>query len=230
MIVESMTHAEVYRELERDRENLRRWMDHAHDRNRRKTLRLVRFPALWWLEYTSPRHITYHIEVVVTRRKYDLFHYTCVITLRKEQRGYTVYLTGATGRINKTVFVQHVFDRYAERTHLDTTGMTKLDVIKRMIDGITGGGTIVEDQTLAGRSVRYNGRDHLFIAIDEGMMLGDMEDGIFIARTFITYDMTTGRQAEEFTYAKSKLNSVEEEMLLARQPIITPTVRMNIKK
>ena len=52
MIVPSMTHAEVYAELDKDRDNVARWFDHQADTYRRKALKTQKFPVTWWLDYT----------------------------------------------------------------------------------------------------------------------------------------------------------------------------------
>ena len=57
MIVPSMTHAEVYAELDKDRENVARWFDHQSDTYRRKALKTQKFPVTWWLDEPLPvRH------------------------------------------------------------------------------------------------------------------------------------------------------------------------------
>jgi hypothetical protein len=211
-----MTHTEVYAELEKDRENVARWFDHRADEYRRRALKIQKFPVTWWLDYTSPRKNRYLISVTCTRRNYDRFHGLTVLALRREERGYSVYLSyiGKYSLIRRTVFVQHVFDRYAdpERGNVQKTG---IDLIKHFVDHQSNG-YILTDQRLAGRSVRYNGRDHQFIAVNDGVILGDVDNGIFIARTFITYEMATGRQHEEFAYAKNKVNDLEDEIVLVR--------------
>ena len=216
MIVDSMTHEEVYAELDKDRDNVARWFDHRADEFRRRALKMTKFPVTWWLDYTSPRKNRYLISVTCTRRNYDRFHGLTILALRREERGYSVYLSyiGKHSLIRKTVFVPHVFDRYAdpERGNVQKTG---IDLIKHFVDNQSNG-YVLKDQRLAGRSVRYNGRDHRFIAVNDGVILGDVENGIFIARTFITYEMATGRQHEEFSYAKNKVNGLEDEIVLVR--------------
>ena len=216
MIVPSMTHEEVYAELDKDRDNLARWFSHQAEIYRRRALKTVKFPVTWWLDYTSPRKNRYLISVTCTRRNYDRFHGLTILALRREERGYSVYLSyiGKHSLVRKTVFMQHVFDRYAdpERGNVQKTG---IDLIKHFVDHQSNG-YILTDQRLAGRSVRYNGRDHQFIAVNDGVLLGDVDNGIFIARTFITYEMATGRQHEEFAYAKNKVNGLEDEIVLVR--------------
>ena len=216
MIVDSMTHAEVYVELDKDRDNVARWFDHRADEFRRRALKMTKFPVTWWLDYTSPRKNRYLISVICTRRNYDRFHGLTILALKREERGYSVYLSyiGKHSLIRKTVFVPHVFDRYAdpERGNVQKTG---IDLIKHFVDHQSNG-YVLKDQRLAGRSVRYNGRDHRFIAVNDGVILGDVDNGIFIARTFITYEMATGKQYEEFSYAKNKVNDLEDEIVFIR--------------
>ena len=220
MIVDSMTHTEVYAELDKDRDNVARWFDHQADKYRRLALKTQKFPVTWWLEYTSPRKNRYLISVTCTRRNYDRFHGLTILALKREERGYSVYLSyiGKHSLIRKTVFLQHVFDRYAdpERGNVQKTG---IDLIKHFVDHQSSG-QIIDNPKLAGRSVRYNGRDHQFVAVNDGVLLGDVENGIFIARTFITYEMATGRQHEEFAYAKNKVNDLEDEIVLVRDSSI----------
>lgn len=205
-----MTHAEAYAELDKDRENVARWYDHRADEFRRRALKTQKFPVTWYTEYTSPRKNRYLIGVTCTRRNYDKHHAVSTIALRRDQRGYSVYLAPINrySPIKKTVFVQHVFDRYAERANVDKQGM---DLIRHFFDH-QAGGCIMTDYRLAGRSVRYNGRNHKFVAVQDGIMLGDTEDGIFIVRTFITYDMATGLQRDEFTKAQGNLFDIEGEI------------------
>lgn len=210
MIVDSMTHAEAYRELDADKDAVTRWTDYRYDEYRRRALKTHKFPVTWWLDYTSPRKNRYMMSVICTRRNFDRNHVYLVIALRREERGHTVYLTSLNhySHVRRTVLVQHVFDRYAERAHVDKRG---LDLIRHFFDHLSSG-TIITDQRFAARSVRYKGRDHKFVAINEGIMLGNVEDGIFIVRTFITYDMTTGEQRKAFAEARSKILDTNAEV------------------
>ena len=54
-----MTHAEVYAELERDRETATVWWRHHLDTLRRPVLKARQFPIHHWADYTSPRRIRY---------------------------------------------------------------------------------------------------------------------------------------------------------------------------
>lgn len=232
MIVPSMTHAEVFRELEQDRENLERWWMRQHIQNRRKALKMRTFPATWWLEYNSPRHNRYMLCVTVINKKYENLHSVTTYALRKMEKGYTVYMSGIEKHsvVKKSVFVQHVFDRFAERCHVEKTGV---ELIKHMFEQQVGG-KIIDNQRLAGRSVRYNGRDHRFIAINDGVLLGDYEENYLLLRTFITYDKATGLQKEVFEDARSGLPDLVDEIKMSLtyrdMYINNMTANTNLKK
>ena len=57
MIVDSMTHEEVYKELERDRENISRWLYHQMNAQRRRIIKCKRFPLNIWFDHTTPRKV-----------------------------------------------------------------------------------------------------------------------------------------------------------------------------
>lgn len=205
-----MTHAEAYRELDADRDNVTRWFVHRDKELRRRARKTLKFPVTWWLDYTSPRKNRYLIGVTCTRRKYDDSYITLTLSLRREKRGFTVYVCNIWKETadKKMIILQHAFDRYAERAGVNKTGT---DLIIHFFSHHLGGYDL-NNQRLASRSVRYNGRRHHFMAVEEGILLGDIEDGIFIARTFITYDMSGGLQAKGFADARSKLRTIEEEV------------------
>ena len=59
MIVESMTHAEVYKELEREREAVTTWWRCNLANQRRRVLKSTHFPLNLWFDYTSARKNRY---------------------------------------------------------------------------------------------------------------------------------------------------------------------------
>ena len=58
---------------------------------------------------------------------------------------------------------------------------------------------------MVGRSVRWNGEDHVSCCVPDGVLLGQQSGQIYIVRTFITYDMCTGRQQQEFETQRTKI-------------------------
>ena len=230
MIVESMTHTEAYREIFTDIDNLEAWHQHQYDIYRRRALKTHKFPAIWWVEYKSPRHLHYLIQITVTARKYERNHGLMVLVLRKEKRGYTVYLSrirSAATHVGRTVFLQHVFDQYAKRVKVKKTG---IELIKHFFSQ-QGGGLTMFDNELMGRSVRYNeDRDNVCMAIRDGVIFGHIDDDSFIVNTFVSYDMATGKQKETFDEARGSVLDWDEEIkLLCKKgdnPVLEKAIRL----
>lgn len=207
MIVDSMTHAEVYQELERDRETLTSWWHYRRLELQRRALKFQRFPLNVWYDYTSPRKVRYLIytRIFDKRMRHIL---TGIVALRRMSDGWTLYTTwlGYQQLIAPMVIIPHVLKRYAERANVQKTG---IDLIKHYF-AHNSIGKDSRDHRVMARSVRWNGEEHRASCTDEGVLLGQQQDGIFIARTFITYDMCCGRQQVEFESKREQILSDTE--------------------
>ena len=207
MIVDSMTHAEVYQELERDRDAMTRWWHHNLMNQRRRALKSTRFPLQLWFEYTSPRkvHYLFYTRIFDKRMKKIL---TGIAALRRTSDGMTIYTNwlGTQKLISPMVLTPHFWRRYAERAKVEKTG---IDLLKHYFMR-NPHGKDSDNQRVVGRSVRYNGEEHLSNCVPDGVMLGQMHDNIFVVKTFITYDMTCGRQQEEFGNCREQILTHEE--------------------
>ena len=202
MLVQSMTFAEVYRELDRDRENLVRWWKTEVDRLRRLMIKKDRtaFPVGCGYDHTTPRHIRYLINVFIGDKRLKSFLTVCVAL-----QGKTVYMTWFydDNEVRPMVMLPHMWQRYAERMQFDEDH--KNLVHKFFLRNFCGCGT--RNQKVVSRSVRYNGEDHLAFCVDDGVLLGRMDGDIFVVKTFITYEMSCGRQEEEFTRLQQAIYS-----------------------
>ena len=202
MIVDSMTHEEVYQELERDREAVTKWWRHQLDDLRRPVKKSTVFPRRFWREYTSPRKNRY----LIFTRIFDK-HMKMILTgigaLRRTSEGLTVYTTWLQDQklISPMVLIPHMWKRYAERVGVDKKG---IDMVKHYF-AHNAHGKDSHNQRVVGRSVRYNGEEHLACCVNDGVLLGQQYGDMFVARTFITYDMCTGLQQEEFEGCRKKI-------------------------
>lgn len=195
MIVDSMTHEEVYVELERDRESISRWWWHQQQGRRRMVLKSKVFPLRIWQEHISARKNKYFFFTqIFEKRMREII--TGVITLRRFPDGQCAYTNWLTGHklISPMVILPHAFKRYSERCHVEKTG---IDLIKHYFTHNSHGKDST-NQKAVGRSVRYAGMTHLSCCVPEGVLLGQLEGELFIVHTFITYDMCTGQQKVEF--------------------------------
>ena len=197
-----MTHDEVYKELAREREAVTTWWRHQLYDQRRRALKCTRFPMHIWKEYTSARKNRY----VFFSRVFDK-HMKTILTgvgvIRHTSEGMTVYTTWLSDQqlIAPMVLLPHMWKRYAERAKVAKHG---IELVKHyFLNNPHGQDT--DNQKVVGRSVRWNGEDHLSCCVKDGVLLGQESGKYYLVRTFITYDMTTGMQQAEFETQRTKI-------------------------
>jgi hypothetical protein len=208
-----MTHTEVYQELEKEREAVTTWWHHNLWNQRRRVLKSTRFPVRMWFDYTSSRKNRY----LFFTRMYDK-HMKRILTgigvIRRGSDGLTVYTNWLSRQklIAPMVLTPHFWKRYAERCHVDKYGT---ELVKHYFSN-NPFGKDSDNQKVVARSVRYNGEEHLSNCVTDGVLLGQMQDGLFIVRTFITYDMTCGLQQQEFESCRKMIKTERDMYDLAR--------------
>lgn len=237
MIVQSMNPEEVYREIDKDMAEVTDWWS-----RKRKTLFniakwTVKLPRTTWYEYESSRKNRYLVLSIIMGRKYNDESMTGLMALQKMDKGFAVYVSKFPWQriAAPHVFLPHVFDRYhdPDRGNVQKTG---IELIKHFMER-NSYGEISRGDKFSGRSVRYKGRDNLAKCVTDGVLLGEIVGDIFVAHTFITYDMATGLQREEFEKNKGMILSNEEimrrakeswkeELRLMREEAMTEYVRM----
>ena len=202
-----MTHEEVYAELARDRESISRWWEHQRPLRRRLVLKARKLPVRIWMEHISPRKNRYLFFTRMYDKKMRIIP-TGIIALRHSSDGLTAYSTWSDGcmLVCPMVILPHAFNRYAERCGVEKRGV---ELIKEYFQR-NGSGVDSYNQDAFGRSVRYNGEIHLANCVTDGILLGQQQGDIFIVRTFITYDMCTGKQREEFNDKRKWILSDDE--------------------
>ena len=197
-----MTHAEVYAEIAKERETVTTWWRHQLEDNRRRALKCTKFPMHIWREYTSARKNRYvFFSRVFDKRMRHIL--TGVVVVRHTSDGLTVYTTWLCGQnlISPMVLTPHMWKRYAERVKVDKHG---IELIKHYFLN-NPHGKDSDNQKVVGRSVRWNGEEHLSCCVPQGVLLGQESDKYYLVRTFITYDMTTGMQQAEFEDKRSQI-------------------------
>ena len=207
MIVDSMTHEEVYQELEREREAVTTWWRHQLQDQRRRALKCTLFPMHIWREYTSTRKNRYvFFSRVFDKRMKAIL--TGVAAIRQGGDGLTAYTTWLDDQqlISPMVLTPHFWKRYTERAHVEKHGM---ELVKHYFKSNPHGADS-RNQKIVGRSVRWNGEDHLSCCVTDGVLLGQMYGRLFVARTFITYDMCSGLQQQEFETKRKDILTDEE--------------------
>jgi len=202
MIVYSMTDAEVYKELARDREAVTKWWYHQKEAIRRRVLKSTRFPIYFWFEYTSPRKNRYlfFTRIFEKRMRHIL---TGIAVIRYAPEGLTVYTSWLDGQklIQPMVLTPHMWKRYQDRCNVQKSG---IELVKHYFYNNAHGKDTQKNRAMA-RSVRWNGEDHQACCVNDGVLLGKVKDGIYVVKTFITYEMSCGLQQEEFEGCKKQI-------------------------
>lgn len=202
-----MTHEEVYKELAKEREAVTRWWRHQLDDQRRRALKCRQFPYHIWREYTSTRKNRYLIfSRIFDKRMRAIL--TGIGVVRRTSEGMAIYTSWLSDQrlIAPMVILPHAWKRYAERANVQKSGT---ELVKHYFLN-NPHGMDSDNQKAVGRSVRYNGEGHLSYCVPEGVLLGQLSDGLFIVRTFITYDMCSGLQQQEFEDKRSRIISDRE--------------------
>lgn len=202
MIVESMTHAEVYKELEREREAVTTWWRCNLANQRRRVLKSTRFPLNLWFDYTSARKNRYLFFTRLFDKKMKRI-LTGIAVPRLTKDGLYVYTSWLADHklIFPMVLTPHMFKRYSERVGVEKSG---IDLVKHYFIHNSHGKDTRNNRVMA-KSVRWNGEDHQACCVNDGVLLGQVVDGIYIVRTFITYDMCGGLQQQEFENCRSQI-------------------------
>lgn len=202
MIVESMTHQEVYKELERERDAVTTWWRYNLANQRRRVLKSPRFPLRLWFEYTSARKNRYLFFTRLFDKKMKCIM-TGIAVPRLMKDGMYVYTSWLADHklIFPMVLTPHMFKRYSERAGVEKSGT---DLIRHYFIHNSHGKDTQNNRVMA-RSVRWNGEEHQACCVNDGVLLGQVVDGIYIVRTFITYDMTSGMQQEEFERCRAQI-------------------------
>ena len=202
MIVESMTHAEVYKELECEREAVTTWWRCNLAKQRRRVLKSTHFPLNLWFDYTSARKNRYLFFTRLFDKKMKRI-LTGIAVPRLTKDGLYVYTSWLADHklIFPMVLIPHMFKRYSERVGVEKSG---IDLVKHYFIHNSHGKDTRNNRVMA-KSVRWNGEDHQACCVNDGVLLGQVVDGIYIVRTFITYDMCGGLQQQEFENCRSQI-------------------------
>lgn len=217
MIVASMTPQEVYREIDKDIGEVSKWWTGKRSLLTGIAKWTVKLPRTSWYEYVSSRNNRYLVMSIILGRKYNEESMTGVMALQKWERGFAVYTTRFTWQhiANRHAILPHVFDQYhnPERGNVDKTGV---ELIKHFMERNCHGEVSTDDR-FSGRSVRYKGRENLCQCVNDGVLLGEIVDDIFVAHTFITYEMSKGIQREEFESKREQIMTPSDMIRKAKE-------------
>jgi hypothetical protein len=208
MIVETMTPKEVYAELKVDSGNVYRWWEHRHKELQRIQRKAAKFPSVRTYHYTSARKNQYVILCFLVSKKSAMYTMAAIYRTTKGLNAVTTsFSENVEMEPTRAIITAHAIHRYAERAGVKKDGCELIEYF--LMNNFHGFRS--SDKRMASRTVRYNDKEHRCTLVKEGLLLGEIEDGIFIVKTFVTHGMTSGLQRDFVDQKADKIRNLEEE-------------------
>lgn len=200
MLLLNMTHAEVQREVLCDLPNVLQWERHQWRDFRKRTFRTRQFPAYFFSEYVSPRRNNW----IITTKIFKKGDFASAYGILQIQNGLVLH-QAAFHRSDRDgrdptlcTFIPHFFERYAQYNNLGLKGKALIKYF--LTDDYSF--NVDKTQAVSGRKERDRD-DNVHICMDGGVGLGyEVGRNYYLIKTFITYDMSVGRQKEVFEHRR----------------------------
>ena len=201
MLLLTMTHQEVYSEIQKDLPNVQRWNEHRDSTYHRMSLKVKKFPAHLFSEYVSPRKNRW----LITTRFFRKNDFASTFGVLQHQNGIVLHQTFVHMQENSfstvCTFLPHFFERYAERNKLNIKGF---ELIKYVVKNDCSF-NIDRTHELSGEKDRGR-EDNVHICMKNGVGFGyEVGNKHYLIKTFLTYDMTYGVQRQTFESKKHEI-------------------------
>lgn len=200
MLTTTMTYDEMYREINRDFVNVQRWTVHQGKRIKRIAYNARKFPIVLTISHTSPLRNNWTLLMVIRKkiRRPDDFYNVLFTQLQTAGGNYYFLASPRTdGSIKMAIYLPHFMRRFSERMELDMSGQTLAERYFLFNDS----GAFV---------TKPDGEHERCLCTNEGIGLGeDLNDRMFLAKTFIRYDMSMGWQRDAFERAHDRKTFAE---------------------
>lgn len=192
-----MTYEEIFDEVAKDFESVKTKFSYIKKGLARYARRQVKYPAVHFSEYISPRKNRWIIISIFYRRNIHNggagVAFACL--QKSDKGGYMVHevVVNKFRKCYLATFHPHFFDRYREHMGVDKTG---IDLIRHFFGHNHEGSTDFTSE-YSGKQSRHKNAYH--VCLQEGIGLGEvLASSHALITTFITYDMAAGEQKEAF--------------------------------
>ena len=196
MLLDTMTYEEICHEAIADSKHMITWASHRMGELRRISLKARSFPVSRTMTHITPNKNKWTLIFVVLRKiKHNNDCYNALFTSfhAKEGNIYIQMTPNRHGDMCVSAFIPHFFHRYAERLGLKIEGEALAQQFFRFND--------------AGYFVEQPDGERTCLCTPQGICLGEyINDRMFLARTFIRYDMSLGCQREAFNKMRERFN------------------------
>lgn len=212
MLLLNMTHEEVCNEILKDLPNVQRWEEHQWNKYRRMSLKMREFPKYLFTEYKSPRKNTW----LVSTKFFGKDDFSSTFGVLQIQNGLVLH-QAFVGMDNKfstlCTFIPHFFERYAQYNKLDLKGK---ELIKKVLKDDCSF-NIDKTNAISGRRDRDK-ENNIHACMSHGVGMGyEVGPHHFLIKTYITYDMSFGKQKKVFEQKREDVTSVASDKPLPYQ-------------
>lgn len=209
-----MTHEEVRKEILKDLPNVQRWEEHQWKDYRRKSLKMRDFPKYLFTEYVSPRKNTW----LISTKFFGKDDFSSTFGVLQIQNGLVLHQAFVNSIEDKfstlCTFIPHFFERYAQYNKLDLKGK---ELIKKMLRDDCSF-NIDKTNWLSGRKDRDK-ENNVHACMTHGVGMGyEVGPRHFLIKTYITYDMSYGKQKEVFESKREDAKSIVNDKPLPYRP------------
>lgn len=208
MLLSKMTHEEERQEILKDLPNVERWDQHRWKTYYRMSLKIKDFPKYVFTEYVSPRKNRWLVSTKIDGK--DSFASTYgVLQILNGLVLHQVFCSMREDRFSTVcTFLPHFFERYRQYNQLDIKG---IPLIKQVLkDDISF--NVDRTQEISGRK-ELDKDNNVHCCMRQGIGLGyELGYRHYLIKTFVTYEMSRGRQKSIFEATRDDLTRVHNSV------------------
>ena len=208
MLLPKMTHDEERQEILKDLPNVERWNQHRQNEYRRMSFKIKDFPKYVFTEYVSPRKNRWLVSTKFWKKD-DFCSTFGVLQILNGLVLHQVFCSFYEDKFSTIVtFIPHFFERYRQYNQLDIKG---IPLIKQVLkDDISF--NVDRTQEISGRK-ELDKDNNVHCCMRQGIGLGyELGYRHYLIKTFVTYEMSRGRQKSIFEATRDDLTRVHNSV------------------
>ena len=220
MLLPKMTHKEERAEILKDLPNVERWNKYRWKDYYRLSLKMKDFPKYVFTEYVSPLRNRWLVSTRISGK--DSFASTFgVLQILNGLVLHQVFCHHNDDKYSTIcTFIPHFFERYREYNNLDLKG---IPLIKQVLKDDCSF-NVDRTQEISGRK-ELERDNNVHCCMHNGVGLGyELGSGHYLIKTFITYEMSKGKQKAIFEAARRGV----DDLLADKKSISIPRLEKPI--
>lgn len=223
MLLPNMTHEEERSEILKDLPNVERYNRHRWKNYYKVSLRIKDFPKFVFTEYVSPRKNRWLISTKIVRK--DSFSSTFGVIQRLNGLVLHQVFCSIDEEKYSTIctFIPHFFERYKEYNQLE---LDDIPLIKQFLKDDCSF-NVDRTQDISGRKERDK-ENNIHCCMRLGVGLGyELGYRHYLIKTFVTYDMSKGRQKRIFEATRDDVTRPLTSQTLRKRSVMPPPLLLS---